>query len=147
MKLSIYSIFLYYHLWLPVCKNCIAQLAYHLKPVNFIACYLYSIVPHDNFALNGITLNDTIHFLSIFEIPHETNIYLSSACVCMSSSAPCLVARGSGRVMSAAEMPREEWLTSHTAPTCHGPRSPLPASAHVANGVPGSGRLWVKINK
>lgn len=62
----------------------------------------------------------------------------------MSSSAQCPAARGSGRVTSAAEMPREEWLTNHTAPTCPAPRSRPPASALVANGVPGSGLLWVK---
>lgn len=57
----------------------------------------------------------------------------------MSSSAQCPAARGSGRVMSAAEMPREEWLTNRTAPTCPALRSRPPASALVANGVPGSG--------
>lgn len=62
----------------------------------------------------------------------------------ISYSARCPVARGSGRVMSAAEMPREEWLTSHTAPTCLAPRRPQPASAPAANGAPGSGLLWVK---
>lgn len=68
-------------------------------------------------------------------------IYIKYLFIRMFSSARCPVAGENRHVMSAAEMPREEWLTNHTVPTCPAPRSPPPASAPVANGVPGSGLL------
>lgn len=61
----------------------------------------------------------------------------------MPSSAQCPVAKGRGSVMSAVEMPKEEWRTNHTVLTFPAPRSPLPASAPVASGALGSGLLWV----
>lgn len=62
----------------------------------------------------------------------------------MTSSARCPVARGKGHVMSAAEMPREEWLMSHTVSTYPVLQRPPPVSSPVANGVPQSGLPWVK---
>lgn len=62
----------------------------------------------------------------------------------MSSSALCPVVRGKGHVMSAAEMPREEWLMSHTVSTYPVLQRPPPVSSPVANGVPESGLPWVK---
>lgn len=65
----------------------------------------------------------------------------SSAYVCVSCSARCPVAKGSGLVTSAAETSTEEWQTNPTASTCPAPPSSPPASALVGNGMLESGHL------